>query len=206
MVACFLIGFAGAYGYFASDYGYLVAMAIAWGQIDTIGVACEDLTEYLDTYGNKDIHKINDLVTDIVKILQHHSQYMTHLDHVYGFHSAVIVITAMISQTITLFSIIKAGWIFGILFAFVFIFQILTICLVGGVYVVKLSKLQETVNQTNWYLMPWRKQKMFISIIHNIQNIPEPTAMSLIPLNFNTFVNCMKTMYQLLMLLFNVSK
>ncbi|GAB0095544.1 hypothetical protein DMENIID0001_109390 [Sergentomyia squamirostris] len=200
-----IIGTTGSYGLFTSDCLYLIAMAIAYGQVDAIAAACDDLVEYLEINGPEDIPEIDTLISNIVKIHLSHKRYMNHLKKIFSLHSATMVSISMICQAITLFIVIKAQWSYGILMIGIFIWQIFTICCFGGIYMIKLDKLQTVLYNTKWYLLPWPKQKMLLYIIQNIQNTPEPRAVSIIPLNFRTFYDCMKTMYKLLMLLFNIT-
>ncbi|GAB0089303.1 hypothetical protein DMENIID0001_038220 [Sergentomyia squamirostris] len=199
-----IMGHFACYGFFTSDYAFLIGMAMAWGQLDIIGYACEDLTEYLEIYGPEDDRRINECLAKIIRIHQDHIEYMGYLGRIFNIHSAVMIVTSMICQTIALYAVIETEWMSGISLIFLFIWEIFTICIVGGIYVIKLEQLQKVLINTKWYVMPWQKQKMFVCITQTIQNIPEPTAI-IIPLNINTFVTCMKTMYQYLMILLNVS-
>uniref|UniRef100_A0A3F2ZEQ3 Odorant receptor n=1 Tax=Phlebotomus papatasi TaxID=29031 RepID=A0A3F2ZEQ3_PHLPP len=200
-----LISLYGTYGYFASDYYYLNAMATAYGHIETIAVVCEDLTAYLEQHGSDDIQKINHSIALIIKTQHNHSKFMNNLNKQFGFHSFVIITSSMVCIAIAMFLAIQYGWISGVFAIGLFLWQISTLCFVGGIYLIKADNTQIKVIKTKWYLLPVKKQKMFVCIIQYLQNVKEPTALSHFQLNFNTFVLCLKTMYQLLMLLLNVS-
>uniref|UniRef100_A0A3F2ZEK8 Odorant receptor n=1 Tax=Phlebotomus papatasi TaxID=29031 RepID=A0A3F2ZEK8_PHLPP len=195
----------GVFGFFVSDYFYLNAMFMACGQIETIDVICQDLTTYLEKHEPHEIRKIDSLIAMIVKTQQRHTKYMAVFDEQFSLHSFVIIMSSMMGIAISMFLFLKKGWINGVLMIIVFFWEIFTLCLMGGIYLIKLEKAEIELYETKWYLLPEKKQRMFVCIIQYMQAIKEPAALSYVPLNFNTFVNCLKLMYQLLMVLLNMS-
>uniref|UniRef100_A0A3F2ZD75 Odorant receptor n=1 Tax=Lutzomyia longipalpis TaxID=7200 RepID=A0A3F2ZD75_LUTLO len=193
------------YGIFASDYAYLTMMVMACGEIETVAIFCEDLTEYLEKNDQQDEEEIQRLIKKIVVAQQIHTKYMNAVEGTFGMHSFTIIVCSMISIAITLFVFIQEVWINGLMIAAIALWQILTLCTAGGIYMIKVSEIEMRVNSTKWYLLPRKKQKMFLNIIHAVQNPVIPSAVGLVPLNFETFVNCLKAMYQFLMVLLNMT-
>ncbi|GAB0094699.1 hypothetical protein DMENIID0001_100240 [Sergentomyia squamirostris] len=193
------------YGLFASDFGFLCFMAMACSQVETIGQLCKDLTDYLELHGSEDLEEIQKLIILIATAQRSHTNYMKNLEDSFGIHSFIIIASSMIAVAITIFVFIQHFWLNGIMIATILMWQIFAICTVGGIYMIKVDQVMMEINETKWYLLPWRNQKIFINIIHNAQHPVEPSAMGRLPLNFETFVNCIKMMYQFLMLLLNMS-
>uniref|UniRef100_A0A3F2ZDE4 Odorant receptor n=1 Tax=Lutzomyia longipalpis TaxID=7200 RepID=A0A3F2ZDE4_LUTLO len=201
----FIMSMYGAYGLFASDYLILTSMIMACAQVDTIAVTCEDLSQYLEVFGAENDEKVTDLIKTIIKTHQMHIRFMRLLHERFSIHSFAIIVSSMICIAIASFVLIKAFWINGILMIVLFFWQLVTVFSAGGVYMARVEDVQMKINTTSWHLLPVRKQKMFLCIIQNFQFIAEPSALSLFSLNFETFVTCLKIVYQFLMLLFNFS-
>lgn len=109
-------------------------------------------------------------------------------DDVYGFHSFAIIFSSMVSIAIALFEFIQDTQMFGMIMIVVFIWQISALCIVGEVYMMTVDKVQIKVNGTDFYLLPCRKQKMAIGIIHITQSLMAPSAWTFFPLNFETLI------------------
>uniref|UniRef100_A0A240SXP2 Uncharacterized protein n=1 Tax=Lutzomyia longipalpis TaxID=7200 RepID=A0A240SXP2_LUTLO len=143
------------YGVFASDYAYLYMMAMACGQIETIAIFCEDLTEYLERNDDAENEKeIQRLITKIVVSHQIHTEYLNAVEGVFGIHSFTIIVSSMISIAITLFVFIQEIWINGLMIAAIALWQIFTVCIAGGIYMIKANQVEMHVNATKWYLLP----------------------------------------------------
>uniref|UniRef100_A0A8W9BMR8 Odorant receptor n=1 Tax=Phlebotomus papatasi TaxID=29031 RepID=A0A8W9BMR8_PHLPP len=196
----------GVIGIFASDYCYLCTMALACGQVETISILCNDLTNHLEHNRDDDSDQVQKMIRNIVMSQQLNKNYMNILEDCFGIHSLAIIVSSMISIAIALFVLIHDFWINGIMVIGITFWQISAICAVGGVYMIKVQKVEMEVNETKWYLLSVKKQKMFVNIIQNMQNPVKPSALKMVLLNFETLINCLKMMYQFLMLLLNMSK
>uniref|UniRef100_A0A7G3AU73 Odorant receptor n=1 Tax=Lutzomyia longipalpis TaxID=7200 RepID=A0A7G3AU73_LUTLO len=177
----------GVIGLYASDYIYVYVMIMAYGQVETIGILCQDLSTYLEKNKENEIQEIYQLFTKTVTAQQLHTEYMKSLEENFEFNSITVIITSMICMAITIFVLIQEVWINGIMIIIIQLWQIFTICLIGGVYMIKINQVQVQINDTKWYLLSHRMQKMFLNVIHFMQNPIEPSACGIRPLNLETF-------------------
>ncbi|GAB0090204.1 prolow-density lipoprotein receptor-related protein 1-like [Sergentomyia squamirostris] len=177
----------GIFGFFVSDCAHLAFMAMACGQVETIGIACSDLTEYLEQAEPYNISELKRLLKIIIKSQQKHNNFMKRIDENYGIETILIVASSMGCIALAMFVLIKEVWLSGIIMSGYCLWQIFFVCIMGGVYIMTVDQVAAEVYGTKWYYLPCPMQKMFINILQNIQNLKEPSALGFFYLNFNTF-------------------
>uniref|UniRef100_A0A7G3AF47 Odorant receptor n=1 Tax=Lutzomyia longipalpis TaxID=7200 RepID=A0A7G3AF47_LUTLO len=176
-------------GFFTSEMLFVSTTIMAYGQTESIAVLCENLAAYLEEFGSNDIKEINHRLAEIIKTQQRHDKFMELQEDAFGLHSFGVIFFSLLLIAVTVFGVMLNGWITGIPICMHGLWQITSLCLIGGFYMIKVDQLQTRVNSVTWYNLPWRKQKMYTCIIYKTQLLKGPTGLSRFPLNFETMIS-----------------
>ncbi|EAT41957.2 AAEL006465-PA [Aedes aegypti] len=213
-----------------SHYGYIITMAyqIFMMVAAVFGMAAADsaillfvcsLAGFVDVFKNelreldmmlvqnpRDESKIRRKVREIC--VQHFTviEYESDLDERYFTTCFVQVVSTTIGLSGALFLAYIVRYIPGFALMLVLTAQLLEFCLLGTVLYVKNEEITEAIYGTSWHLMEKPQQRCFALMLHKSQNFVEMTVGGLAPLNMETFVAIMKSIYSYFTMLISFIK
>ncbi|XP_021696812.1 odorant receptor 67d-like [Aedes aegypti] len=179
----------------AMDLIILVVVASVAGLVDVYRNKLEELDELLDLEDETG-SQVRGMVAEIVELHQEIVRYETNLRDRYEMVNFVQLTSSVsfIALNLFLFYVYDYYHVIGFLLAGVF--QLMEFCLLGTIFSVKNDEMTLAIYNTKWYQLARTEQRSLQLILARSQNSVELTALNLLPLNVETFVNIMKNIYK----------
>ncbi|EAT48361.2 AAEL000613-PA [Aedes aegypti] len=197
----FLLSIAMA-GISAFDTTFLIFVCNLAGLVDVFMNKLKELDRLLEKE-KADLAEIRDHVREI--LIDHYGivSYESDLDNRYIAINLMQVGSSVACLSISLFLCYMTNYLPGYAFILGAIFQLLTYCLLGTIFSVKNDDAILAINGTKWYLLEKSQLKMVGFMLHRCQNPSNLTVGGFAPLNIETFVEIMKTIYQFFAMMIN---
>nr|XP_019549091.2 putative odorant receptor 83c [Aedes albopictus] len=208
------------WGYFVTVFYQFFLLAIAMAGISafdtTFLIFVSNLAGLVDVFKNKlreldslleqkkvGLFEVEELVRDILKDHYEIVSYESDLDNRYIAVNLMQVGSSVACLSISLFLCYMTNYLPGYAFILGAVFQLLSYCLLGTIFSVKNDEVILAINGTKWYLLEKAQLKMVGFMLHRCQNPSNLTVGGFAPLNIETFVEIMKTIYQFFAMMIN---
>ncbi|EJY57634.1 AAEL017294-PA [Aedes aegypti] len=199
LLVTFVIGFT------AADSVILLFVCSLIAIVDVFTYDLRELTAMLnETYPNRFAirKRMRQLFMQQLEIIEYESD----LDERYFVSYFIQILSGVMGITITLFLIYKANYVQGCALLLSLFGQLLEMCLLGTIFSIKNEEITEAFYGMDWYLMDILEQKCIALMLHKSQHFVQMTVGGLRPLNMETFIVIIKSIYTYLMMLITVFK
>ncbi|XP_029724633.1 odorant receptor 2a-like isoform X2 [Aedes albopictus] len=182
------------FGMSAADSAILLFVCSLAGFVDVFKNELNELNVMVEEKPRKE-QKIREKVREIC--VQHLTviEYESDLDERYFTTCFVQVVSATVGLSSALFLAYVARYIPGFALMLVLSAQLFEFCLLGTVLYVKNEEITEAIYEAKWHLLEKPQQRCIALMLHKSQNFVEMTVGGLAPLNMETFVAIMKSIY-----------
>ncbi|XP_050075718.1 odorant receptor 43a-like [Anopheles maculipalpis] len=179
-------------------------------QYDVLQIELADLDKLIRcTDVEQESAALREKLREIIVYHRRLEEYVTTIEQVYKMQALVEVLSLTFQIVLTLFVLRTVSnpvslWLPGIFLIPLCTVQLLILCIPGTLIEVKASKLTETIYGIAWHDMHQQNKRIFQLLLHRSQHPPILTCARMATIDMKLFMNVMKKVYSIFMMLENM--